>query len=67
MIEITTIRTVTIIVRVDVGPNFDPTQPEVANASGQFLRGKINVLQWNCAEPGKTFRIFANNFRDVIV
>src|ERR1700693_1476765 len=67
MIEIATIRTVTMIVGIDVGPNLNATQSKLANTTRQLPRGKIDILQRTCAEPGKMRWILADNAGDVIV
>src|SRR5205807_9734670 len=67
MIEVAAIGAVTMIVWIDMGADLDSAESELAHAAFQFLRGKIDILQRNCAEAGKLFRIRANDFGDVIV
>ena len=50
---------------------YDPRKPyqqsKLANAALQFARGKIDILQWDCAKTGEPLRIIANDFRNVII
>ena len=57
MIKVAAIGTVTMIVWIDMSADLDSAESELAHAAFQFLRGKIDILQRNCAEAGKLFRI----------
>jgi hypothetical protein len=58
---------VTMIVRIDVRPDLNAAQPKFADATRQLLRGKIDILQWECAQTSKSFRMRANHFGNVII
>src|SRR5205823_930252 len=67
MIEVATIGAVTMVVWIDMSADLDSAESEFAHATFQFLRGKIDILQWNCSETGEPFRIRANDFGNVVV
>ena len=55
------------IVRIDMGSDFSAAQSELAHTPRQFLRGKIDILQWNRAKTDESIGVGAHNFRNVIV
>jgi hypothetical protein len=67
MIEISAIRAVAVIVRIDMRSDLDAVQSEFAYTTGQFLGSKVDILERNCAEPCKSFWIRAHNIRDVVI
>src|SRR5947209_6668236 len=67
MIEVSAIGSVAMIVWIDMGTDFNSAETELAHTTGQFLRRKIDILQWNCSETGEPFRLSANDFSNVIV
>src|SRR6266496_1363340 len=67
MVEVATLGAVTIVIRIDVRADLDTAQAKLSDATLQFARGKIDILQGNCPEPCEVFRISANNLRDVII
>src|SRR4029077_707933 len=67
MIEVAAIRAVAMIVCINVGPNLDSAQLELAYTTRQFLRGKIDILQWDSPETNKSRRVSPNDLGDVVV
>jgi len=67
MVEVATLGTVTMVIRIDVRADLDTAQAKLAHATLQFARGKIDILQGNCPEPCEIFWISANNLGNVIV
>src|SRR5438270_12317546 len=62
VIEVATIEPLAMIVRIDMSPNLDSAQPKIANATRQFFRSKIAILQRNGTKPDKARRISSYDF-----
>src|SRR4029077_18946891 len=67
MVEVATLGTVTMVIRIDVRADLDTAQAKLAHATLQFARGKIDILQRDGAEANKSRRVLPNNFRNVVV
>jgi hypothetical protein len=67
MVEVAALGAVTMVIRIDVRADLDTAQAKLADATLQFARGKIDILQGNCPQPGEVLWMTANNFRDVII
>src|SRR5438034_5179923 len=67
MVEVATLAAVTMVIRIDVRADLDTAQAKLSDATLQFARGKIDILQGNCPEPCEVFWMSANNLRDVII
>ena len=55
------------LVRIHVRADLHAAQTELADATLQFARRQLGILQRNCAQPGKTRRMRAHDLGDVIV
>src|SRR6266705_5217660 len=53
MVEVAALGAVTMVIRIDVRADLDTAQAKLAHATLQFARGKMNILQRNCSQPGE--------------
>ena len=67
VVEIQRIEPAKMFVGIDVGADLRATQAEFADATLQFARGEIRILQRNCRQPGEARRMRADDLGDVIV
>ena len=67
IIQIQNIHATGVLVRVDMRSDLCAAQAQVADATFQLTRGPVRVLQGKGGQADKAFRMFANDFGDVVV
>ena len=67
MIEVPALRSMAMLVRIDMGADLNAAKAEITNASLQFLSGEVGILQRDSPQPDEARRMRPDHFRDVIV
>ena len=67
VIEVQSIYSSEIRIRINVRSDLRATQPELPDAAFQFACREVGVLHWNSSETGEARWMIANHFGDVVV
>jgi hypothetical protein len=67
VIEVQSIYSSEIRIRIHVRSDLRAAQPEFPHAAFQFDRREIRILHWDSSKPGEARWMIANHLRDVVV
>src|SRR5258708_6926349 len=67
VIEVQSIYSSEIRIRINVRPDLRAAQPELPDTAFQFGRREIRILHWNSSKTGETRRMIANHFGYMVV
>src|SRR4051812_16851538 len=67
VVQIQSIEPAQMFISVEMGANLRAAQTEFADATLQFARGEVGILQWNCRQTGEASGIGGHHLSNMIV